>query len=173
LKSCLTASSCSCAGWANGFLPATPRWIRIAKENRRRVNTAIIRRPAGSTNGRTSIVRCSPLHLPVNEPFFSLAPSRAKAGGRILPTKCSRFEPLNPLTRPEATLSPTGGEGRVRGRSGGLRFMGRGATGTGLTTKYTKHTKKFRRFYSVFLSRSSNISRSKISNPGPTPPPAC
>ena len=29
-----------------------------------------------------------------------------------------------PLTRPGATLSPSGGEGRVRGRSGGMEFQG-------------------------------------------------
>jgi hypothetical protein len=39
--------------------------------------------------------------------------------GEKSPNPSSRFEPLNPLTRRDATLSPTGGEGRVRGRSGG------------------------------------------------------
>jgi len=35
---------------------------------------------------------------------------------------------LNPLTRLEATLSPTGGEGRVRGRSAKGQFMRRRKT---------------------------------------------
>ena len=36
-----------------------------------------------------------------------------------------RFETLNPLTRPQATLCPTVGEGRVRGHFGRLRFIWR------------------------------------------------
>jgi hypothetical protein len=36
----------------------------------------------------------------------------------------SRFASLNPLTRRDATLSPAGGEGRVRGRSGGGEVQG-------------------------------------------------
>jgi hypothetical protein len=46
--------------------------------------------------------------------------------GENSPNQSSRFEPLNPLTRRDATLSPTGGEGRVRGRSGGGEVHGEG-----------------------------------------------
>src|SRR5688572_29270483 len=46
--------------------------------------------------------------------------------GERFPRADSRIEPLNhPLTRPSATLSPTGREGRVRGQLATGGFMGR------------------------------------------------
>jgi hypothetical protein len=53
-----------------------------------------------------------------------LRKTEERAGERF-PRKDSHNEPLNPLTRPSDTLSPTGGEGRVRGRSAKGRFMGK------------------------------------------------
>ncbi len=57
--------------------------------------------------------------------LFPLTPALS-LGERFSPTT-SRFKPLNHLSgRPEATLSPIGGKGRVRGLRLSGRFMGRG-----------------------------------------------
>jgi glycosyltransferase involved in cell wall biosynthesis len=59
--------------------------------------------------------------------IFSLVPTGEEGRGENFPNQSSRFEPLNPLTRRDATLSPTGGEGRVRGRSGCVEVHGKRA----------------------------------------------
>src|SRR5258706_397132 len=68
LKNCSTALKRNCAGWAKEFFPVRRRWIPIARASRRRANSAIIRRRAGLTSGRTSIACCAQLQRRTSEP---------------------------------------------------------------------------------------------------------
>jgi len=62
------------------------------------------------------VIVCFPVYRTYAQADSAKSPPSPLGAEERIPRKGSPMEPLNPLTRPEATLSPTGGKGRVRGR---------------------------------------------------------